>query len=139
MSGILQDLRYGVRMLSKKPGFTSIAVVTLALGIGATTAIFTVVNAVLLRPLPYDRPERIMSLSPDFAGNRFSNASETKFVFWRDQSQSFVGVAATNGIGSGVNLSGGNEPEFVSGVRVSADFFRVLGVHPAIGRDFSEA
>ena len=138
MSGILQDLRYGLRMLSKKPGFTSIAVVTLALGIGATTAIFTVVNAVLLRPLPYDQPERIMSLAPDFVGNRFSNASETKFVFWRDQSQSFDGVAATNGIGSGVNLSGGDEPEFVSGVKVSADFFRVLGVHPAIGRDFSE-
>jgi putative ABC transport system permease protein len=138
MSGILQDLRYGLRMLLKKPGFTSIAVMTLALGIGATTAIFTVVNAVLLRPLPYDQPERIVSLAPDFAGNRFSNASETKFVFWRDQNQSFDGVAATAGIGSGVNLSGGNEPEFVSGVRVSADFFRVLGVHPAIGRDFSD-
>jgi predicted permease len=135
MSGILQDLRYGFRMLSKKPSFTSIAVITLALGIGATTAIFTVVNAVLLRPLPYDQPERIMSLAP---GAGSSNASETKFVFWRNQNQSFEAVAATIGIGSGVNLSGGNEPEFVSGVRVSADFFRVLGVHPAIGRDFSD-
>src|SRR5215510_966022 len=136
MSGILQDLRYGFRMLSKKLGFTSIAVITLALGIGSTTAIFTVVNAVLLRPLPYDQPERIVLLAPGFPGS--SNASETKFVFWRDQNQSFDGVAATTGIGSGVNLSGGNEPEFVSGVRVSADFFRVLGVHPAIGRDFSD-
>jgi predicted permease len=138
MGGILQDLRFGFRMLSKKPGFTSIAVITLALGIGATTAIFTVVNAVLLRPLPYDQPEQIMSLGPDFDGNRFSNASEAKFVFWRNQNQSFDGIAATGGIGSGVNLSVGNEPEFVSGVRVSADFFRVLGVHPAIGRDFSD-
>lgn len=135
MGAILQDLRYGLRMLLKKPGFTSIAVITLALGIGATTAIFTVVNAVLLRPLPYDHPERIMSLAPGFPGS--SNASETKFVFWRDQNTSFDAVAATTGIGSGVNLSGGNEPEFVSGVRVSADFFRVLGVHPALGRGFT--
>ena len=135
MGGILHDLRYGLRMLLNKPGFTSIAVITLALGIGATTAIFTVVNAVLLRPLPYDQPDRIMSLAPGFPGS--SNASETKFVFWRDQNQSFDSVAATTGIGSGVNLSGGNEPEFVSGVRVSADFFRVLGVHPVLGRDFT--
>ncbi len=138
MNSLMQDLRYGLRVLSKKPGFTLIAVMTLALGIGATTAIFTVVNAVLLRPLPYAEPERIMALSPDLAGSRFGGASETKFVFWREQSQSFDGVAATAGIGSGVNLSGGNEPEFVSGVRVSADFFRVLGVHPAIGRDFTQ-
>jgi putative ABC transport system permease protein len=138
MNSLLQDLRYGLRMLSKKPGFTLIAVMTLALGIGATTAIFTVVNAVLLRPLPYAEPERIMALSPDLAGSRFGGASEVKFVFWREQSQSFDGIAATSGIGSGVNLSGGNEPEFVSGVRVSADFFRVLGVHPAIGRDFTQ-
>jgi putative ABC transport system permease protein len=138
MNTLLQDLRYGFRMLSKKPGFTLIAVMTLALGIGATTAIFTVVNAVLLRPLPYSEPERVMALSPDFAGWRGGSASEAKFVFWREQSQSFEGVAATAGIGSGVNLSGGNEPEFVSGVRVSADFFRVLGVHPAIGRDFTQ-
>jgi len=125
-------------MLVNKPGFTVIAVMTLALGIGATTAIFTVVNAVLLRPLPYAEPERIVSLSPDFPGSSFGAASEAKFVFWREQSQSFDGVAATSEIGSGVNLSGGNEPEFVSGVRVSADFFRVLGVHPAIGRDFTQ-
>ena len=138
MNTLLQDLRYGFRMLSKKPGFTLIAVMTLALGIGATTAIFTVVNAVLLRPLPYAEPDRIMALWPDRPGSSFSGVSESKFVFWREQSQSFEGVAATAGIGSGVNLSGGNEPEVVSGVRVSADFFRVLGVHPSIGRDFTQ-
>ncbi|HXI92543.1 MAG TPA: ABC transporter permease [Blastocatellia bacterium] len=138
MNTLLQDLRYGARMLAKRPGFTLIAVMTLALGIGATTAIFTVVNAVLLRPLPYAEPDRIMALWPDRPGSSFSGVSESKFVFWREQSQSFEGVAATAGIGSGVNLSGGNEPEVVSGVRVSADFFRVLGVHPAIGRDFTQ-
>jgi len=137
MQTIWQDLRYGARMLMKKPGFTLIAVITLALGIGANTAIFTVVNAVLLRPLSYSEPERIMRLAPDWPNASFRSASETKFIFWREHSQAFDGVAATTGIGSGVNLSGGSEPEFVAGVRVSADLFRVLGVNPAIGRGFT--
>ncbi|MGH9766850.1 MAG: ABC transporter permease [Blastocatellia bacterium] len=138
MNTIWQDLRYGARMLMKKPGFTLIAVITLALGIGANTAIFTVVNAVLLRPLSYPEPERIMRLAPEWPNTSFMNASEPKFVFWREAGESFDGVAATIGIGSGVNLSGGSEPEFVTGVRVSADFFRVLGVNPAIGRGFTK-
>ena len=137
MNTLWQDLRYGSRMLLKKPGFTLIAVVTLALGIGATTAVFTVVNAVLLRPLPYAEPDRIMALSPDLGSSSFGGTSESKFVFWRENSDSFDGVAATAGIGSGVNLSGGDEPDFVTGVRVSADFFRVLGIHPAAGRGFT--
>ena len=138
MRTLIQDLRYGARMLMKKPGFTIVAVITLALGIGANTAIFTVVNAVLLRPLSYPEPERIMRLAPDWPNASFRNASEPKFVFWREHSESFDGVAAITGIGSGVNLSGGGEPEFVSGVRVSADFFRALGVNPAIGRGFTK-
>jgi predicted permease len=138
MQTLLQDLRYGARMLMKKPGFTLVAVLTLSLGIGANTAIFTVVNAVLLRPLAYGQPERIMRLAPDWPSLDFRNASEPKFIFWKDHSRSFEGVAATTGIGSGVNLSGGSEPEFVTGVRVSADFFRVLGVNPALGRAFTE-
>ena len=138
MQSLIQDLRYGARMLLKKPGFTLIAVITLALGIGANTAIFTVVNAALFRPLSYPEPERIMRLAPDWPNVSFRGASEPKFVFWSRQSQSFDGVAATIGIGSGVNLSGGGEPEFVRGVRVSADFFRVLGMNPAIGRGFTK-
>jgi len=138
MQTLLQDLRYGARMLMKKPGFTLIAVITLALGIGANTTIFTVVNAVLLRPLSYPEPERIMRLAPEWPNASFRNASDSKFVFWREHSQSFDGVAATMGVGSGVNLSGGSEPEFVAGVRVSADFFRVLGMNPAIGRGFTK-
>ena len=138
MEILSQNIRYGLRMMLKKPGFSLISVLTLALGIGATTAIFTVVNAVLLRPLPYPGPERIMALWPSWPGSSFQGVSEAKFVFWREHSQCFDGIAATQGIGSGVNLSGGNEPEFVSGVRVSADFFRVLGMHPAIGRDFTQ-
>src|SRR5207247_7684084 len=135
---VMNNIRYSLRMWLKKPGFTLISVLTLALGIGATTAIFTVVNAVLLRPLPYPEPERIMALWPARPGSSYQGVSEAKFVFWREHSQSFAAVAATQGIGSGVNLSGGNESEFVSGVRVSADFFRVLGVHPVIGRDFTD-
>src|SRR5262249_56830455 len=77
-------------------------------------------------------------LAPDWPNVSFRNASEPKFIFWREHSQAFDGVAATIGIGSGVNLSGGSEPEFVTGVRVSADFFRVLGVNPAIGRGFTK-
>jgi putative ABC transport system permease protein len=138
METLVKNIRYSLRMWLKRPGFTMISVLTLALGIGATTAIFTVVNAVLLRPLPYPEPERIMALWPSRPGSSYQGVSEAKFVFWREQSQSFDGVAATQGIGSGVNLSGGSEPEFVSGVRVSADFFHVLGVHPAIGRDFTD-
>jgi predicted permease len=138
MQTLIQDLRYGARMLLKKPVFTLIAVITLALGIGANTAIFTVVNAALLRPLSYPEPERIMRLAPDWPNVGFRSASEPKFVFWREHSQSFDGVAATIGIGSGVNLSGGGEPEFVKGFRVSADFFPVLGVNPAVGRGFTK-
>jgi len=140
MQTFLRDFRFGVRMLLKKPGFTAIAVITLALGIGANTAIFTVVNAVLLKPLAYHEPERIMALWPDRPGSSFQGVSETKFVFWRAESRSFDGLAATQGVGSGINLSnpsGGNEPEFVTGMRVSVDFFRVLGVAPALGRGFT--
>jgi putative ABC transport system permease protein len=138
METLWRSVRFGLRMMLKKPGFTLVAVLTLALGIGATTAIFTVVNAVLLRPLAYPEPDRIMALSMDLGASSFQGVSEAKFVFWREHSQSFESVAATAGIGSGVNLSGGNEPEFISGVRVSADFFRVLGVHPGFGRDFTQ-
>src|SRR5262245_36967653 len=138
MQILWQDLRYGARMLLKKPGFSLIAVITLALGIGANTAIFTVVNAVLLRPLSYQEPERVMQLAPEWPNASFRNASEPKFIFWRERGQSFDGVAATIGIGSGVNLSGGSEPEFIAGARVSSDFFRVLGVNPAIGRGFTK-
>jgi predicted permease len=138
MNTLWRDLSYGARMLMKNLSFTLIAVLTLALGIGANTAIFSVVNAALLRPLSYPEPERIMRLAPDWLNTSFRSASEPKFIFWREHSESFEGVAATIGIGSGANLSGGSEPEFVAGVKVSADFFRVLGVNPAIGRGFTK-
>jgi predicted permease len=138
MQTLLQDLRYGARMLLKNPGFALIAALTLALGIGANTAIFTIVNAVLLRQLPYPQAERILSVGRDFAGvNQVGSIDDPRFLFWRENQQSFEALAATLPMGAGVNLSGDGLPEFVPAQRVSADFFRVLGVAPALGRGFT--
>jgi putative ABC transport system permease protein len=137
MRTIWQDLSFGVRILLKKPVFTLVAILTLSLGIGANTAIFSVVNAVLLRPLDYPEPEKIMALWPARGGGSFQGVSEAKYLFWRANAQSFDGLTATTGVGSGINLAGGDEPEFVTGSRVSADFFKVLGVNPVIGRGFT--
>ena len=138
METICQDLRYGIRMLLKKPGFTLIAFFTLAFGIGANTAIFTVVNAVLLRPLPYPGSEKLMELGRAYAGSDDVDAfSEPKFVFLRDNNQSFEAVTATQELGSNTYLSDENQTEYIRGWMVSADFFRVLGVLPARGRTFT--
>jgi putative ABC transport system permease protein len=137
MQTLLQDLRYGMRMLFKNPGFTLIAVLTLALGIGANTAIFSVVNAVLLRPLPYPRPERLVRLWESHAPSNLPRFSVTypTFLDWRQQNQSFEKMAAFRE--DGFNLQTGDEPRRVNGARVTADFFAVLGVVPALGRAFS--
>ena len=136
MGTFIQDLRYGVRMLGKRRAFTVIAILTLALGIGANTAIFTVVNAVLLRPLPYVEPERLVELGSCTDQIKIYSATPNRFRFWRDHSQSFEAMATSRGAGS-VNLAVGDEPEYVTGLKVSADFFRVLGVGPALGRSFT--
>src|SRR5262245_7655950 len=134
MRTLWQDLRYGARMLLKNPSFTAIAVITLALGIGATTAIFTVVNAVLLRPLPYPEADRLQFLGQQYRTGR-DGAGEPKFLFWRAESRSFESMAAYSYFGgAGGNLAGGNEAEYVQGVRGSEDFFRVLGGSPALGQ-----
>ncbi|MGH9837907.1 MAG: ABC transporter permease [Blastocatellia bacterium] len=138
MQTLIQDLRYGARMLSKKPGFTLIAVITLALGVGANTAIFTVINAVLLRQLPFPQAERLMEVGRDYASvNQVGNVDDPRFVFWREHQQSFEALTAQMGMGAGVNLAGDGIPEFVPAQRVSLDFFRVLGVAPALGRGFT--
>src|SRR5262245_42063543 len=139
MSGMLRDLRYGARMLVKQPGFSLTAVLTLALGIGATTAIFTVVNAVLLRPLPYPEAGRLVYVSQTLRGE-FIGSGEPKFLFWREQSRSFEALACYSSFGGARgNLAGGDEVEDVRGLRVSEDFFRALGVYPALGRAFTRA
>ena len=139
MSGLLRDLRYGARSLLKKPGFSLTAVLTLALGVGATTAIFTVVNAVLLRPLPYPEADRLAYVGQMYRSG-LAGVGEPKFLFWREQSQSFEALACYSGYGGARgNLAGGNEVEYVRGLRVSEDFFRALGVYPALGRAFTRA
>ncbi|MGE0129997.1 MAG: ABC transporter permease [Blastocatellales bacterium] len=132
----MQDLRYGARMLMKQPGFTFVAIVTLALGIGANTAIFSVVNAVLLRPLPYEESERLVVLhetNPQ-QGRDEMNISYPNFTDWRARSQSFEQMAAFRS--GGIILTGKNEPARLQATVVSADFFALLRVKPLRGRAF---
>src|SRR5215467_5591348 len=136
MQTLLQDLRYGARMLAKRPGFTLIAVLTLALGIGANTAIFSVVNAVLLRPLPYEQPERLTVLyetNPQQGRDEMS-VSYPNFIDWRAQSQSFEQLAAFRS--GGVIFTGKYEPARLQAYVVSADLFALLRVKPLRGRVF---
>ena len=137
---LLQDLRYALRMLAKQPAFTAIAVITLALGIGANTAIFSVVNAVLLRPLPYPEPERLIVLRE--RSNSFDNGSVSflNYIDWRASQRGFTDLALFRRGDANLSRAGAeNEPERVGSARVSYNFFSVLGVAPALGRDFSES
>jgi predicted permease len=134
MRALLQDVRYGIRTLTGSPGFTIVAVLTLALGIGANVAIFSVVNAVLLRSLPYDHPERILAaFETNDRGGRM-NLSRQDFQDWRDQSKSFQNLAGYE-LGQ-FNFGGGNEPTRVNAVETTPGFFDVFGVQPIIGRTF---
>jgi putative ABC transport system permease protein len=137
METLLQDVRYGVRMMRKRPGFTAVVVLTLALGIGANTAIFSVVNAVLLRPLPYRNAERLVWVAGNVRGgtNRAS-VSPPDYVDYRAQNTVFEEFAASTSVPSPVNLTGAGEPERLTGSRVTANYFRAFGVEPALGRGF---
>jgi putative ABC transport system permease protein len=135
MQTLWQDLRYGARMLLKKPGFTLIAVITLALGIGANAAIFSVVNAVLLRPLPFKEPDKLMLIRetklPQFP--EFS-VSPGNFLDWRKQNTVFERLVAFSGVS--FNLVGADDPEQIRGMKVTDGFFAMLGAQPQVGRDF---
>lgn len=137
----LSDLKYAARALRKGPVMTITAMAALALGIGANTALFSVVNAVLLRPMNYPHAERIVEITRSFQGGRFTSPAltATKFDFWRKQNQSFEAVAAYDFMPLGINLAGQGEPERLSSLPVTADFFRVLGVQPLLGRSFNES
>src|SRR5215468_4238480 len=130
-----QDLRFGARMLLKQPGFTLIAVVTLALGIGANTAIFSIVDAVLLRPFPYNAPERLVMLQERVSVGGGFSPSYPNFVDWRAQNKVFASMAAVR-MDESFNLTGAGEPERLLGRLVSAEFLSTLGVKPLVGRDF---
>ena len=133
----LQDLRYSLRTLRKTPVMTATAIAALALGIGANTALFTVVNAVLLRPLNYPHPERIVDLMRRWPGRDVWAVTPTKFDFWRRENHSFEAVAALSYAPSGLNLAGLGEPQRLASWSASADLFRVLGIHPFLGRTFT--
>ncbi|MGH9840157.1 MAG: ABC transporter permease [Blastocatellia bacterium] len=137
---MIQDLRFGVRMLGKNPGFAFVAVFTLALGIGANSAIFSVVNAVLLRPLPYRDPDRLVAASHYRRVTDHHAVLSPDFQNWRAQSQSFEQIAAyTSGAVGTADLSGGGEPERLTAGLVTANLFPTLGVPPALGRGFTTA
>jgi MacB-like periplasmic core domain len=133
---LIQDLRFGLRMLRKNPGFALIAILTLALGIGANTAIFSVVNAVLLRPLPYPQPEQLVSIYDSLPSINFprTGLSEGEYINLRNQNQSFAEVAAR--YWGEASLRGVAEPERIVTPHVSPNYFRALGVRLALGRDF---
>ncbi len=137
MKTLWQDIRYGLRAIIRQPGFAAVVILTLALGIGANTAIFSVVYGVLLRPLPYPEPDRITQISVSYNGQLdYSGFNAREFDFWRAHSEPFSYVAATTGVG--FNLSSGSQPLRVRALRVSKDYFRVMGVPPMLGREFTK-
>lgn len=136
MGTLLQDFRYGLRMLVKSPGFTAVAVIALALGIGANTAIFSVVNAVLLRPLPYTDPSRLVIMW-EKAATQDTSVSYPNFLDWREQNQSFQEITASRR--DSFNLIGTGEPERLAGRLVSANFFHTFGAQLFRGTDFPVA
>jgi len=135
---MINDLRYALRMLAKNPAFTFVALLTLALGIGANTAIFSLVNSILLRPLPYRESEqlvRMIQASPKLGLSTWG-LSQADFAAYREQNRSFESLAIFSA--GGINLTGDGEPERLPVSNVTADFFKVLGVNPIAGRTFQE-
>src|SRR2546430_199215 len=135
----MNDLKFALRQLLKNPGFTTVAVLTLALGIGANTAMFSLVNGVLLKPLPYPDSDRLVSLSENQReqGQDFVNLTAPGFTDWRTQSTVFEDLAAFQP--GGFDLTGAGDPARLSGIRASASLFPLLRVQPELGRGFSEA
>jgi len=138
LENVAQDLRFGLRMLRKNPGFTIVALVSLGLGIGANTAIFSVVNTVLLHPLPYPQPDRIVQLEISIPGNdNFFAASIPKYMIWREQTQVFEDAALYSEGPYPMNLTGGEHPEQLTSMQVSSSYFRLFGARVGVGRVFT--
>ncbi len=136
MTSLIQDLKYAARTLARSPGFTVVAVLTLALGIGANTAMFSVVYGVLLRPLPYPHPQRITQISAAYRGQlQQFGFTASAFDAWKRHSEPFRYLAASTE--DGFNLAGAGRPERISALRVSSEYFRVFGVQPFLGRTFN--
>jgi putative ABC transport system permease protein len=139
MGTLLQDLKYAIRMLAKSRGFTAVAVLTLALGIGANTAIFSIINTVLLRPLPYTNPEQLISISSSDPEKGLLGiaVSYTKLKHLQQQMRTLESVGAFGSLS--LNMTGSGEVQQINGNRVNAEFFRALGISPALGRSFAAA
>ncbi len=137
MQTLWQDLRYGARMLFKKPGFTLIAVLTLALGIGANTAIFSVVNGVLLRPLPYKGPDRLVRVYSEFPTMNLRKfwISAPEYLDIQKEAKSWESIGAWQA--GGVNIAATGDPIRVTSTRVTRSLIDTLGVQPALGRNFT--
>ncbi|MFQ5694683.1 MAG: ABC transporter permease, partial [Terriglobia bacterium] len=137
METLWQDLKYGARMLAKSPGFTAVAVLTLALGIGANTAIFSVVNAILLKPLPFQQPDQLVYIQETARRETVESRplSYPNFLDWRARSKSFSGMAALDS--AAYTLTGSEQAERITGEGVSAGYFDLLGSRPILGRAFA--
>src|SRR5262245_6796393 len=137
MESLLTDVKYGFRSLLKRPGFTLIALIALTLGIGANTAIFSLVNAVLLQPLPFPEPDRLVWMWGNIrgGGNRASTAP-LEYLDYRERNNSFSELAAMFSGPVPVNFTGSGEPERLTGAGVTGNYFQALGVQPALGRTF---
>jgi putative ABC transport system permease protein len=135
MGAMIQDLKYGLRMLAKNPGFTAIAVLTLALGIGANTAIFSVINAVLLRPLPFHSPDRLVQLWESEYGSGHYELTGRDYLEWQAQTQTLEETSLYC-YWPNFNASGAGEPEQARAIKTQANFFSLLGVTPLLGRTF---
>lgn len=137
METLFSDLKQALRMLRRSPGFATTAILALALGIGANTAIFSVVNAVLLKPLPFPHADRIVLLMNSSPQGTGSAASVPKYNIWRVQDQVLEAVTAYDAGGPGINISGGDRPEQVKGIHVSHEFFDLFGAPVILGRTFT--
>ncbi|MGH9666060.1 MAG: ABC transporter permease, partial [Bryobacteraceae bacterium] len=137
METLLRDLKHSVRLLRQSPGFTFTAVAALALGIGANTAIFSVVDTVLLKPLPFPEPDRIVQLEIGSPQGNANITSIPKFMVWREQTRVLEEFTAYDFGGPGINLSGGDRPQQLKGIHASANYFRLFGAATALGRTFS--
>src|SRR5450755_965554 len=138
METLAADLRQSARFLVKNAGFCGVCIAVLALGIGANTAIFSAVNAVLLQPLPYPHAERLLRLTRHFKDGDGDSISIARFMAWR-QAPALESAALYDQEGPGVNLTGGDRPEQLKAIHVSADYFRVFGTSTIVGRTFSSA
>jgi putative ABC transport system permease protein len=135
MRELLKDLRYALRMARNNPGFTLVAMVTLGLGIGANTAIFSFINAVLLKPLPYADADRVVLIWEKPPQQERNNISTLNFLGWKNQNTVFTAMAAQTG--DNMTLTGIDVPVQLHGFRVSAPYFEILGAKPMLGRTFA--